>query len=61
MAAINSSETLITIYKTTLRQNPEDHVRHLHRRENLKPQNWDLYELQGLYDKFAHVYNVSFT
>jgi hypothetical protein len=29
-----SSETLVTIYKSTLSHKPEDHNQHLHRREN---------------------------
>jgi hypothetical protein len=33
MAAVCSSETLVT---TVQRHNPQDHDRHLHRRENLK-------------------------
>jgi hypothetical protein len=37
--AIRSSETKVTTYKITRRHNPEDHNRHLHRRENLKSQN----------------------
>jgi hypothetical protein len=36
MEAICSSETLITTYKLTRRHHPEDHNRHVHRRENLK-------------------------
>jgi hypothetical protein len=38
MEAIRSSETLVTIYKTTRGYNPEDHSRHIHRRENTKSQ-----------------------
>jgi hypothetical protein len=36
MAAIRSSETLVTTCKTKWRQNPEDHNPYFRRRENLK-------------------------
>jgi hypothetical protein len=38
MKAENSSETLVPIYKSTRRHNPDDHYGRLHRLENLKPQ-----------------------
>jgi hypothetical protein len=38
MEAIRSSETLVTIYKTTRLHNPEDYHRHLHHRQNFKTQ-----------------------
>jgi hypothetical protein len=34
MEALRSSETILT--RATLRNNPEDGIRHSHRRENLK-------------------------
>jgi hypothetical protein len=37
---LHLEETLVTTYKTTLRYNPEDQHRYLHRRENLRCQNW---------------------
>jgi hypothetical protein len=36
MEAVCSSETLISIYESTRRHNPEDQHQHLHRRENLE-------------------------
>jgi hypothetical protein len=36
MKAVCSSETLVTIYKSTWHHNPEDHHLHLHHHENLK-------------------------
>jgi hypothetical protein len=36
MEAVRTSETSVNFYETTRRRNPEDHSRHLHRRENLK-------------------------
>jgi hypothetical protein len=36
MEAANTSETLVNVYQTTRRYNPEDSHLHTHRRENLK-------------------------
>jgi hypothetical protein len=38
MEAIRSSETSVSTYKTALRHNPGDNIRHFHRCENLKSQ-----------------------
>jgi hypothetical protein len=39
METLCSSETLVSTYKSTRRQNPEDQQHHRHRRENLTPQS----------------------
>jgi hypothetical protein len=36
MAAASTSETLVTFYQTTQRNNPEDSHLHIRRHENLK-------------------------
>jgi hypothetical protein len=36
IAAVCSSEILVSTYKFTWRHNPEDQLRHIHRCENLK-------------------------
>jgi hypothetical protein len=37
MEAARTSETLVNVYQTTRRYNPENNHLHTHRRENLKP------------------------
>jgi hypothetical protein len=48
IAAIFSSETSITTYKTTRRHNPEDHNQHFIRSENLKSHTYS--EMNGSKD-----------